>query len=55
MKKVVLLLLFGFLVSCNSNKTEQSSLPEEALTEIKLDSLGIENFFDHQRTSFGLR
>ena len=45
MKKVVLLLLFGFLVSCNSNKTEQSSLPEQTLSEIKLDSLGIENFF----------
>lgn len=45
MKKVVFLLLFGFLVSCNSNKTEQRSSPEQTLTEIKLDSLGIENFF----------
>lgn len=45
MRKVALLLLVAFLVSCNSKKTEQSSLPEQTLPEIKLDSLGIENFF----------
>lgn len=45
MKKVALLFLLTFLVSCNSSKTEQNNLPVETLTEIKLDSLGIENFF----------
>ncbi|CAN1561297.1 hypothetical protein MCERE19_02653 [Spirosomataceae bacterium] len=45
MKKVALLLLSVFVVCCNSNKNEQSSSAEQILPEIKLDSIGIENFF----------
>jgi hypothetical protein len=45
MKKVALLLLSVFVVGCNSNKNEQSSSAKQVLSEIKLDSVGIENFF----------